>query len=162
MPLDKKSLSMVMNEASGDGRQALEILRAHYKGTGKPRILTVYNNLCNLKLGTEHLTDHISRAERLSVSLKSAGETISDSLLIDMVVKGLPSTYDNVIVVITQSVKSYTSVNLKRPVRNFSENEKSRSRNSNDMGCSESTDSVMKINSTLVQHHTSFVTLRSL
>ena len=117
MLLDEKSLSMVMNEASDDGRQALEILRAHYKGTGKPRILTLYNNLCNLKLGTEHLTDYISRAERLSISLKSAGETISDSLLIAMVIKGLPSTYDNFLVVITQSV------------------------------CSGSTDSVMKINS---------------
>ena len=120
--------------------------RAHYKGTGKPRIFTLYNNLSNLKLGTEHLTDYISRAERLSISLKSAGETISDSLLIAMVIKGLPSTYDSFIVVITQSVKSYTFSEFKAAIRNFSENEKSRSRNSNDLNCSGSTDSVMKIN----------------
>ena len=121
MLLDEKSLSMVMNEASDYGRQALEILRAHYKGTGKLRILTLYNNPWNLKLGTEHLMDYISRAERLSINLKSAGETISDLLLKSMVIKRLPSTYDNFIVVITQSVKSYTFSELKAAIRNFSE-----------------------------------------
>ena len=64
-----------------------------------------------------------------------------------MVIKGLPSTYDYFIVVITQSVKSYTFSEVKVAIHNFSENEKSCSRNSNDMNCSGSTDSVMKITS---------------
>ena len=64
-----------------------------------------------------------------------------------MVIKGLPSTYDNFIIVITQSVKSYTYSEFKVAIHNFSENEKSRSRNSNNMNCSGSTDSVMKVNS---------------
>ena len=47
--LDSSSLSMVMTDAADDGREALKILRAHYRGTSKPRILTLYSNLCNLK-----------------------------------------------------------------------------------------------------------------
>ena len=77
-----------------------------------------------MKFGTERLTDYISRAERLSISLKSAGETISDSLLIAMVIKGLLSSYSNYIVVITQSVKSYTFSEFKVAIHNFSEIEK--------------------------------------
>jgi len=34
--LDDKSLVLVMRDATDDGRNALQILRAHYAGTGKP------------------------------------------------------------------------------------------------------------------------------
>ena len=68
MLLDEKSLSMIMTDAIDDGRKALEILRDHYKGT---RILTLYNNLCNMKyIPDQGLTEYISRAERLASSLK--------------------------------------------------------------------------------------------
>ena len=59
MLLDEKSLSMIMTDAIDDGRKALEILRDHYKGTGKPRILTLYNNLCNMKYIPDQGTDGI-------------------------------------------------------------------------------------------------------
>ena len=71
--LDSSSLSMVMTDAADDGREALRILRAHYRGTSKPRILTLYTNLCNLKYIPDSqglsLTDYISRAERLVLGL---------------------------------------------------------------------------------------------
>ena len=127
MLLDEKSLSMIMTDAIDDGRKALEILRDHYKGTGKPMILTLYNNLCNMKyIPDQGLTEYISRAERLASSLKNANETVSDSLLISMVLKGLPVSYNSFIVVITQSAKDYSFVEFKSAIRNFSENEKSR------------------------------------
>ena len=47
--LDDKSLSLIMREASGDGREALRILRDHYAGKGKPRIISLYNELTSLK-----------------------------------------------------------------------------------------------------------------
>ena len=116
-----------MTDAIDDGRKALEILRDHYKGTGKPRILTLYNNLCNMKyIPDQGLTEYISRAERLASSLKNANETVSDSLLISMVLKGLPVSYNSFIVVITQSAMDYSFVEFKSAIRNFSENEKSR------------------------------------
>ena len=127
MILDAKSLSMVMTDAADDGRKTLSILRDHYRGASKPRILTLYTNLCNLKLvSTEDLTEYISRAERLATSLKSAGEAVSDSLLIAMVMKGLPESFNNFITVVTQSSKEYTFVEFKSAIRNYSENEKSR------------------------------------
>ena len=101
MLLDEKSLYMIMTDAIDDDRKALEILRDHYKGTGKPRILTLYNNLCNVKyIPDQGLTEYISRAERLASSQKNANETVSDSLLISMVLKGLTVSYNSFIVVI--------------------------------------------------------------
>ncbi|KAL3067505.1 hypothetical protein OYC64_017267 [Pagothenia borchgrevinki] len=35
--LDDKSLSLIMREAADNGRKALQILRDHYAGKGKPR-----------------------------------------------------------------------------------------------------------------------------
>ena len=42
---DEKSLSMIMTDAIEDGRKALSILRDHYRGSSKLRILTLYTNL---------------------------------------------------------------------------------------------------------------------
>ena len=57
------------------------------------------------------LTDYISRAERLVLGLKAAGETISDSLLIAMAMKGLPPSFDSFLEFITQSsAKEYSFV----------------------------------------------------
>ena len=105
--LDEKSLCLIMNDAADDGRAALKILRSHYKGSGKPRVLTLYTNLCNLQMGTMSLTEYVSKAERLSTNLKSCKETVSDSMLIAMVMRGLPESYSSFIVVITQSSKEY-------------------------------------------------------
>ena len=122
MLLDEKSLSMIMTDAIDDGRKALEILRDHYKGTGKPRISILYNNLCNMKyIPDQGLTECILGAERLASSLKNTNETVSDSLLISLVLKGLPVSYNSFIVVITQSAKDYSYVEFKSAIRNFSE-----------------------------------------
>ena len=39
--LDDTSLSLVMRDATDDGRKALQILRDHYANQGKPRIITL-------------------------------------------------------------------------------------------------------------------------
>ena len=123
--LGSSSLSMVMTDAADDRREALRILRAHYRGTSKPRILTLYTNLCNLKYIPDSqglsLTDYISRAERLVLGLKAAGETISNSLLIAMAMKGLPPSFDSFIVFITQSAKDYSFVEFKALLSSRSE-----------------------------------------
>ena len=38
--LDDKSLALVMRNARDDSRKALKILRAHYAGTGKQRVIS--------------------------------------------------------------------------------------------------------------------------
>ena len=134
-----------MTDAIDDGRKALNILRDHYNGTGKPRILTLYNNMCNMKyISVQGLTEYISRAERLASSLKYANEIVSDSLLMFMVLKGLTVSYNSFIVAITQSAKDYSFVEFKSAIRNFSENEKSRSSTAASSNHASNRDSGMK------------------
>ena len=38
-----------MRDARDDGRKALKILREHYAGSSKPKIITLFTQLTNLK-----------------------------------------------------------------------------------------------------------------
>ena len=81
-----------MRDAKDDGRKALKILRNHYMGKSKPCVLALYAELTSLQKGhDECITDYVLCAETAAASLKSASETVSDSLLVAMVLKGLPT-----------------------------------------------------------------------
>lgn len=137
--LDTKSLQLVMSDADDKGSKALKILRQHYAGKGKQRVLALYSELTNLqKRESESMTEFILRTERAATSLKSAGETVSDSLLIAMVLKGLPDSCSSFVAVITQSDDDkMTFVKFKVSLRNFSDTEEARLNKA-------SSDSVMK------------------
>ena len=51
--LDDRGLSLVIRDARDDGRKALEILRQHYQGKGKPRVIALYTELTSLMKKTE-------------------------------------------------------------------------------------------------------------
>ena len=88
--LDDRSLSLVMREAPNDGRKAFKILKDHYRPKGKPRNIALYTELTSLnKNHNECMTDYIIRAETTASSLRDAGKTVSDGLLIAIVLKGL-------------------------------------------------------------------------
>lgn len=58
--LDDKSLSLVMRDAQDDRRKALKISRAHYAGTGKLRVISLYTELTSLvKLAHKTVTDYV-------------------------------------------------------------------------------------------------------
>ena len=124
--LDKRSLGLISRDGKNSGRRSLAILRNHYAGTGKPRVMVLYTQLSTLeKSPTEELTDYVLRAEVIATSLKSAGESgVSDPLLIAMVLKGLPVEYKPFSVVVMQSEKNYTFHEFKVALRDFEENEK--------------------------------------
>lgn len=104
--LDDRSLSLIIRDDKNKGRESLEILRNHYLPKGKPRVITLYQELTSLiKSSTESVTDYILRAETAAASLKTAGEQISDSLLVAMTLKGLPSDFKAFTTVVTQKEK---------------------------------------------------------
>ncbi len=122
--LDDRSLSLIIRDARDNGREALRILRQHYLPKGKPRVITLYTELTSLIKGeTESVTDYIIRAESAASSLRDTGETISDSLLVAMVIKGLPSSYSSFTAVITQKDKDLSFSEFKVALRNYEDTE---------------------------------------
>jgi hypothetical protein len=59
--LDDKSLSLTSrHDAADDGRKALKLLREHYSGKSKPRILNLYTSLTTIQMeGNETVTDYM-------------------------------------------------------------------------------------------------------
>ena len=54
--LDDRSLCLIIREAKDNGRKALKVLREHYQGIGKPRIIALYTELTSLKGENETMT----------------------------------------------------------------------------------------------------------
>ena len=120
--LDDRSLALIMRDARGNGKKALEILREHYMGQGKPKIIALYTELTNLNKGTdESTTDYVIRAEAAAAALKASGETVGDALLIAMMLKGLPSSFNTFKTVTTQKDPQPTFQLFKVSLRAFEE-----------------------------------------
>ena len=66
---------------------------------------------------SESVTDYMIRAETAANMLKMAKEQISDSLLVAMVFKGLPSEFKPFAPVITQKDKPVSFSNFKTALR---------------------------------------------
>ena len=124
--LDDRSLSLIMRDARDDGRRALQILRNNYMGKSKPRVLALYTELTSLQKGQDECTtDYVLRAETAAASLKSAGETVSDSLLIAMVLKGLPIEYKTFSAIVSQRDDKIQFQEFKVALRSYEETERS-------------------------------------
>lgn len=111
--LDDKSLSLVMREAADDGQGALQILRDYYQGKGKPRIISLYTELTSLqKSDSESVTEYVIRAETAITALRNADETLSDGLLVAMVLKGLPESFKPFTIHVTQRDETISHLSL--------------------------------------------------
>ena len=135
--IDDKSLSLIRHEAADDGRKALKILKEHYSGKSKPRIVNLYTSLTRLHMSeNESTTDYLIRAENIITALRDAGETMSDGLNVAMVLNGLPDSFKPLTVHVTQNEDNVAFADLKRRLRVYEESEK--------MNTAESADNVMK------------------
>ena len=131
--LDDRSLSLVIREAKDDGERALEVLRRHYQGKGKPRVIALYTELTTLKKSeNESIVDYVILAENAATALRTSEEVISDPLLIAMVLKGLPSSFKTFSAIVVQRDKEMTFAEFKTALRSYEESEKSRSSDTGD------------------------------
>ena len=64
--LDERSIALTMRDDRDRGREAFKILKDHYAGSSKPRIITLYNQLTSLKKFT---TEPITFLKQKSQSL---------------------------------------------------------------------------------------------
>ena len=129
--LDEKSLLLFITDAADDGRIALDILRKHFASTEKSRVLTLYAELKTITM-MDHgdVTVYIIRAERATTGLQASGKTIPDTLVMAMVLKGLPESYKPIIVVhITQLEKVKTFSDFKAALSNTANTEALRTNN---------------------------------
>ena len=123
--LDNRSLSLVIQETRDDGPGALAILRQHYQGKGKPRVISLYTELTTLKKAdNKSIVDYVIRAETAATALKNADEVISDPLLIAMVLKGLPSNFKTFSAIVIQRDKEMTFAEFKVALRNHEKSER--------------------------------------
>jgi len=74
----------------------------------------------------EDVTDYIIRAEQAATGLNAAGETITDNLIIVMLLKGLPETYKPFVVVHTQMDTAKTLTEFKAALRTYANTEAQR------------------------------------
>ena len=111
-----------------DGKAALEILREHYIGTSKPCVISLYCELTTLKMAAdEDVVAYLLRAETYATRLKAAKENVSDSLLIAMIIKGLPTRYRTFTAMVSQMKSDDLDyAHFKTSLRTFDENEKAR------------------------------------
>ena len=78
----------------------------------------MYTELTSLSFQPpEKVTDYKIRAEKAGTALCNAGEDISDSLLIAMVLEGLPDNFKPFIVVVIQKEKEQTFTEFKSALR---------------------------------------------
>lgn len=94
----------------------------------------MYTQLTSLKkTDNETITDYILRAESAANALRNANETVSDGLLVSMVVKGLPDAYKAFIAVTTQSEEMIQNFQkFKQALKNFEDTERTRTKKSTD------------------------------
>lgn len=131
--LDDKSLSLIRHDAAEDGRKALTLLREHYSGKSKPRILNLYTSLTTIQMAdNETVTDYMIRAENIIAALRDAGENMSDGLLVATILNGLPDSFRPLAVHVTQNEDDVTFKDFKRRLRVYEESEKMRATGSID------------------------------
>ena len=122
--LDRESIRLVRNDAKHNGREVFNILRNHFCGSGRSRVLSLFTEIGRLrKKDRESVTSYILRAEEIILALKIAKHPIDEMMSIALVVNGLPGEYRQfrTIVFQTDGIKKFAD--LKNSLINFEHDE---------------------------------------
>ena len=85
-------------------------------------MMNLLEQLTSLSLkSTEEMADYLIRAETLSSSLEVAGEKISEKMLVSVVFKGLPDSYEYFRMVHDFSKTLFSFPDLKKALKNFAD-----------------------------------------
>ena len=104
-------------------------------------MIGLFTELITLKKEeAETLTDYVLRGETAAALLKNAGETVSDNLLIAMILKGLPTEYQPFVTVTTQRKEPHDITSFKTALRTHEETMKA---------CENPSDNVMTVKSNI-------------
>ena len=123
--LDDKSLSLIIRDAADNGREALKILRNEYASHSKPKIVSLYTQLTMIEMAeNESVTSYIIIAEKIITALQRAKEKLSDSLLIAMLLKGLPEEFKPFSIYVNTSAEDMSLGQFKVALKQFEETEK--------------------------------------
>ena len=114
------SLGLIFRDCKNKGRESLQVLREHYIGKGRPRIVSLYITLTSLKKAdTETVTEYIIRAEQIFTALRGAGEAPSEGLMMAMIMRGLPENYKPFTLMVTHGSAEMKLAEFKAKLRNF-------------------------------------------
>ena len=123
--LDKRSIKMLKSECKGNGPEGWKRLTAHFSSSETPRVMNLLEQLTSLSLKpTEEMTDYLNRAETISSSLEVAGEKISETLLVSVVLEGLPDSYEYFRTMHDFSKTPTPFFDLKKALKNFADSQK--------------------------------------
>ena len=123
--LDKRSIMTLKSECKGDGPEAWKRLAAHFSSSETPRVMNLLEQRTSLSLNpSEEITDYLIRAETLSSSLEVAGQKISEKLLVSVVLKGLPDSYEYFRTGHDFSSSRTPFSDLKKALKNFADSQK--------------------------------------
>lgn len=122
--LDNTSLGLIFRDTKDKGRESLRVLKEHYIGKGRPRIVSLYITMTALKKAdNETVTKYIIRAEQIITALRSAGEAPSEGLMMAMIMRGLPEKYKPFTLMVTHGSADMTLGEFKAKLRNFEASE---------------------------------------
>ena len=134
--LDEKSLSLIMPWTMEEKLWGYCVTITQVRENQE--LFLLYTELTSLrKEQNDVVTNYIIRTEATVMALRNAGESLNDGLIIAMVLKGLPRTFNPFSIYVTYSSKELTFSEFKMQLQSFEDTNKYH-QNSND-------DNVMKL-----------------
>ena len=111
--LDRTSLVLIKRKAKDDGVEAMKELRKYYLRETSQRIHNNWRTFINCRMEDRSVTAYLAQIDETIATLTEAGEKISDSLTVTVVLNGLPPKFANFVDIANQRHPPYKYEELK-------------------------------------------------